>query len=270
MKFDLAATDLALLNSMTKYPSIPTYHALDPKNGSLGEPAIAFEGDVIGTEKVDGANSRIILTPDHRYLIGSREELLHADGDLIANPALGIVAALKDTAERLRQAHPGGLAVYFLEAFGGRITGASKEYTACGAVGLRLFDVVDIEDPAAMLTKPAAQIAAWRDNGGQAFRCEHDLQLCAAQKDLTLTPRLFRSPAAKIPNDLAGMHAFLMEKLPGTLCKLDPQAAGRPEGIVLRSADRSAIAKARFQDYERTFRSARQARPKPARADIAG
>ena len=69
MTFDLTKIDLALLNSMTKYPSIPTYHTLDPKNGALSEPASAFEGDVIGTEKVDGTNSRIILTPDGRYLI---------------------------------------------------------------------------------------------------------------------------------------------------------------------------------------------------------
>ncbi len=37
MQFDLRETDLAKLNSLTKYPSIPTYHALDPKNGSLLE-----------------------------------------------------------------------------------------------------------------------------------------------------------------------------------------------------------------------------------------
>ncbi|MEU4775942.1 hypothetical protein [Micromonospora sp. NPDC023644] len=30
--------------------------------------------------------------------------------------------------------------------------------------------------------------------------------------------------------------------------------AGRSEGLVLRAADRSVIAKARFQDYERTVR----------------
>ena len=73
MTFDLTKIDLALLNSMTKYPSIPTYHTLDPKNGALSEPASAFEGDVIGTEKVDGTNSRIILTPDGRYLICAGE-----------------------------------------------------------------------------------------------------------------------------------------------------------------------------------------------------
>ncbi|WP_284706371.1 hypothetical protein [Micromonospora phytophila] len=31
-------------------------------------------------------------------------------------------------------------------------------------------------------------------------------------------------------------------------------APGRSEGLVLRAADRSVIAKARFQDYERTIK----------------
>jgi hypothetical protein len=34
-KFDLRTTNLRALNSLTKYPSIPTYHELDPCNGSL-------------------------------------------------------------------------------------------------------------------------------------------------------------------------------------------------------------------------------------------
>ncbi len=32
------------------------------------------------------------MLPDASYLLGSREELLCAQGDLIGNPALGIVA----------------------------------------------------------------------------------------------------------------------------------------------------------------------------------
>ncbi len=48
---------------------------------------------------------------------------------------------------------------------------------------------------------------------------------------------------------------FLRKFLPGTLAPLDASAGGAAEGIVLRTEDRSVIAKARFQDYERTFRS---------------
>ncbi len=39
MSASLRAIDLALLNSITKYPSIATYHALAPSNGRLTEQA---------------------------------------------------------------------------------------------------------------------------------------------------------------------------------------------------------------------------------------
>src|SRR5262245_22884963 len=101
MTFNVRTADLAKLNSLTKYPSILTYHTLDPRNGGLLEEVTAFVGTVIGTEKVDGTNSRVICLPDGCYLLGSREELLYAKGDLIGNPSLGIVDGLKETAEGL-------------------------------------------------------------------------------------------------------------------------------------------------------------------------
>jgi hypothetical protein len=55
------------------------------------------------------------------------------------------------------------------------------------------------------------------------------------------------------------MHKFLTATLPGTLAALDEDAGGRAEGIVLRSEDRSVIAKARFQDYERALKHRAQA-----------
>ena len=86
-EFSLWSCDLNKLNSMTKYPSIPTYHTLGDK-GTLLEQTVSFEGKVVLTEKVDGTNSRIILLPDVNFVLGSREELLFAKGDLIGNPAL--------------------------------------------------------------------------------------------------------------------------------------------------------------------------------------
>ena len=113
--------DLAKLNSATKYPSIPTYHALGEK-GALLDETVDFDGQpLIATEKVDGINSRIILMPDGCYLIGSREELLHARGDLIHNPALGIVETLKQTAERMVElvSTPADtITVVYLETYG--------------------------------------------------------------------------------------------------------------------------------------------------------
>lgn len=101
-EFSVRSCDLSKLNSMTKYPSIPTYHTLGEK-GALLEETVPFEGEIVLTEKVDGTNSRIILLPDGTFILGSREELLFAKGDLIGNPALGIVEALKAVASTLPQ-----------------------------------------------------------------------------------------------------------------------------------------------------------------------
>lgn len=250
--FDLRAADLRVLNSLTKYPSIPTYHELDPRNGGLIESATAFPGDVIATEKVDGTNSRVILLPDGGYLIGSREELLYARGDLIGNPALGIVEQLRPVADRLAENHRGGIHVYYLELYGGKVGGAAKQYTRDPArFGWRLFDAVLLDDWAPALAWPAAQISAWREAGGQPFAGEDALLRLAGAAALDPVPRLFRTAA--LPETITGMHELLVQRLPETLVGLDG-TRGRAEGIVLRTEDRKVIAKARFQDYERTLK----------------
>jgi hypothetical protein len=255
-----APIDLAALNSATKYPSIPTYHALDPKNGSLLEEPTPFAGDVILTEKVDGTNGRIVLLPDGDYFIGSREDLLYARGDRIGNPALGIVDALKPLADRLkpRDEH-GQILVFFLEVYGHKIGGAAKQYTAHSNVGYRLFDIACLLPD--VLDWSREQISSWRDGGGQRFCTEATLQRAAKAEDIELTPRLGTIPASELPTTVEGMHDWLAATLPGTLVALDEAAGGGAEGIVLRTDGRSAIAKARFQDYQRTLKR----RSQPAR-----
>jgi RNA ligase-like protein len=257
VKFNVRTVDLAKLNSLTKYPSILTYHTLDPKNGGLLEEATAFAGTVIGTEKVDGTNSRVISLPDGCYLLGSREELLYGKGDLIGNPSLGIVEALKETADRLCDGGRAEIMVYYFEVFGGKVTANSKQYTGEQRVSFRLFDVVALREYDALLSQPAAQIAQWRDNGGQSFADEATLERVAAQYELTLTPRLFAVDGADLPRGIPETLAFLRTRLPESKCRLDDAGGGKPEGIVLRSSDRSTIAKARFEDYERTLKRKR-------------
>jgi hypothetical protein len=252
--------DLRALNSLTKYPSIPTYHALDPKNGGLLEECITFPDGVIATEKVDGTNSRIILLPDGRYVLGSREELLYARGDLIGNPALGIVEQLRPVADALTgSVHnfaDNAVRVLYLELYGGKVGGAAKQYTKDPAVfGWRLFDAAFVGDLAERLAWPAQQISTWRDGGGQVFRTEAELTKVAQVAGVELTPRLldeFYGDA--LPTTVEGMHAMLADLLPETRVRLDEGAGGRPEGIVFRSPDRTVVAKARFQDYERTLK----------------
>ncbi|MEH2169989.1 MAG: RNA ligase family protein [Nostoc sp.] len=232
---------------MTKYPSISTYHYLGDK-GTLLEETVKFDGEVILTEKVDGTNSRIILLPDGNFVLGSREELLFAKGDLIGNPALGIVDALKGVADSLPQAQ-NSITVAYLELYGGKISAASKQYTAQQNVNWRLFDIAVITDIEILFTKVVQQLAAWRDNGGQVFLNEEELKLAAIDYGFELTPRITTIPA--MPVSIQETHEFLKKIIPKTNVALDEGAKGRAEGIVARTISRSAIAKLRFEDYER-------------------
>ncbi|MFE4334587.1 RNA ligase family protein [Streptomyces sp. NPDC056831] len=243
--------DLAALNTATKYPSIPTYHVLDPKNGGLIEEATAFNGDVYLTEKVDGTNGRIVSFPGGDYVLGSREELLYARGDLIGNPALGIADVLRPLADRINPP-TGGIRVLYLEVYGGKVTAASREYTSNRSVGYRMFDAADV--PLDVLEWSRAQISSWREDGGQRFLSECELTQAANTEDIELVPRPAVVDAGDLPTGIAEMQTFLADHLPTTRVALDEGAGGHPEGIVLRSGDRSVIAKARFQDYRRTLK----------------
>lgn len=140
------------------------------------------------------------------------------------------------------------------------MTSASKQYTTDQSVSFRLFDTVRFGDLAPLLTRPASEIAVWREGGGQPFIDEAALQALAGELGITLTPRLFTLDGAALPQDIAGMAAFLAEQLPKSLSTLNAGAEGKPEGIVLRAPDRSVVSKARFEDYARTLR------PKSAKA----
>lgn len=255
MTFNIRTCDLHKLNSATKYPSIPTYHELDPKNGGLIEKPIAFNGDVLATEKVDGTNARIVLLPDGSYLIGSREEFLFARGDLIGNPALGIVDALKAQAEAVREKlNADGIIAFYCEVFGGKVTAASKQYTSERRVGFRLFDVIRLDDFESVLQQGAPQISSWRESGGQPFVGEDELQALASEHGFDVTPRVLATQGSELPKMIAEGLPFLEAAIPETRCALDEGGGKKAEGLVVRTRDRSTIAKLRFQDYERTMK----------------
>lgn len=256
-------TDLAALDSATKYPSIETYHALDPKNGKLTESAIRFAGDVVMTEKVDGTNGRIVLMPGGDYFIGSRDSLIYAKGDRAINPALSIVPTLKPLADEIATALSdlSTVHVLFLEVYGGKIGGNAKQYSTTGALGYRMFDHATV--PTEVLSWPRERISSWREHGGQEWATEAELQEVADAYGIPLTPRLGTVAASSLPSTLEDTHKWLAGLLTATGVALDEGALGRPEGIVLRTEDRSVIAKARFQDYERTLKQ--QTRPQKVR-----
>jgi hypothetical protein len=208
MTFDIWQVDLAKLNSMTKYPSILTYHALGDKGILQESVQIPFEGRIVGTEKVDGTNTRLIFCPDQSVVVGSREDLLWERRDLIGNPAMGIVEAVKETVQRLVASvcHPGRIAVYFVEAYGRSIGGGAKNYTKTGKVGFRLFDVVSIDNFDELFGLPVEQIAHWRDNGGQSYVDADQLVKVADEINFQSVPALFDTDASQLPTDLEGTY----------------------------------------------------------------
>lgn len=241
--------DLDRLNSATKYPSILTYHEMGDR-GRLSETVqVSFPAGqkLFVTEKVDGTNGRIVFLPDgpRKYLIGSREEFLTAQGDLIPNPTYGIVKALEDLAVR-SGAVEDSVQVLFLEVFGGDLP-AAKQYSAQKGVGLRLFDSAFV--PLDILDQPRDKIAHWRDHGGQVFRTTEDLELLAAGLSVAPVPAL--ATVDTLPTGVKDTYDWLKSfqksrvDLGGGL--------GRSEGVVVRTADRKTIAKLRFEDYERTL-----------------
>ncbi|MEM8533087.1 MAG: RNA ligase family protein [Chloroflexota bacterium] len=209
----------------------------------------------MATEKVDGTNARIIFLPDGNFILGSREELLFAKGDLIGNPALGIVDALKDKAEAM------GLSIveheivtFYCEVYGGKVTAASKQYTGERKVGFRLFDIGRIEHYDAILRQGPEQISSWREHGGQSFVNEETLVASAKEHGFEQTPRIVQISATQLPTGIEETLQFLSTAIATSQCVLDGSAGGEPEGLVIRTADRSQIAKLRFQDYRRTLK----------------
>ncbi len=235
------------INSMTKYPSILTYHKLGERGRLQNSIQVPFKGSAILTEKIDGVNGRIILFPDGFYLIGSREELLYAKGDLIGNPQLGIVDTLKPIAEKLKPRL--WLTTFYFEVFGGKTTKGSKQYTKDSTLmSARLFDVsfVQSSEQERIIGLSPEKIASWRDNGGQQFYPEDALE----KLNLPLTPRI---GIDSIPYDLEETYEWMKIKIKKTYVSLDSDASGNPEGIVIRTYYRSTIAKLRFEDYKRAI-----------------
>lgn len=246
--------DLGVLNSLTQYPSIPTYHKLDSSNGVLLDEVTPFSGTVIGTEKVDGTNARIIrFAGPGGWIIGSRTELLHAHSDLIHNPMLGIVEALRDMVEERLFNWSDDFTVFYMELYGGDgQLPAARQYTSSKTFGWRLFDVATFDAGKLRLTRE--QAASWRQHGGQRYLDEEALNKVARLAEVKLTPRLFALNAADVPCGIEETRDFLRVYAEYTQVALDDGHVGKAEGIVLRSPDRSVIAKARAQDYERTLK----------------
>jgi hypothetical protein len=254
--------DLDKLNSMTKYPSIKTYHTIGEKGRLQEKLEIEFnETDKISLrEKIDGVNGRIIMLQSGLYIIGSREELLYAKGDIIENKTLGIVKELKPNAEKEKlHSMQKDIIVLYLEVFGGKTTKNSKQYTENQLTGHRLFDIATIKNYEKILEMEIEQIANWRENNGQTFWNENNLIKTSEKHKIELAPKL--TTTNTIPTGIKETYEWMKQIITETHAKLDSNGIGKPEGIVIRNNDRSKIVKLRFEDYERTLKAARFSGP---------
>jgi hypothetical protein len=251
--------DLRKLNSITKYPSILTYHEMGERgrlNETLSEGKL-FEDNIYVYEKVDGENSRIILLNtgyEADYLIGSREELLYAKGDRIGNPYGNIAEFLKPIADELADDFFNNrnlaLTVVYQESYGGK-TKASKNYTSSNAQGYRVFDMFSLthEELNKLMGMDIREIASWRDHGGQPFYSEINKEEFILKWGLDSAPLL--DIIDGLPTSIETTYEVL-KQFPTTHVGID--AMGKSEGIIVRNQDRSLIRKIRFEDYERTLK----------------
>ncbi|MFI6813229.1 RNA ligase family protein [Nonomuraea sp. NPDC050328] len=252
---DLYNGRLRALDSATKYPSIPTYHPIEMsargKGRLLEDNPISFTGTAYAYEKVDGSNARIVVLPENSgWLIGSRDEILTAQGDLVVNPSLRIVEALAEIAGRIENRQSGCILTAYLEVYGDRRTPAWASYGDGKEVATRLFDVSYV--PVDVLDRPVEDIASWRDHGGQDWLEDDAVTKYADRHALARVPLLFEIPGSELPRTIDDAYE-LLQPYKTTRARISGPP-GQAEGIVLTSRDRRTRAKLRFKDYERTLR----------------
>ena len=259
---------LSQINSATKYPSIETFHKLG-EHGILTEELnfkVPSKSDLILTEKIDGTNTRIIFFMNNGkvdYVIGSREELVYAKGDRIFRDkninwlSKLLTDKVVDTMKWNFDPAPVALVTIYGELYGNKITKGSKNYTSDNSLGFRLFDVgiitTDQEEEIAGMNE--SDISDWRKRFGPNWINYNSLDSFAMDLYVERVPEIEND---LITCDLNGISTDdmynIMSSFNDSRATLDNDATGKPEGIVLRNSDRSFIAKARFEDYESTFK----------------
>lgn len=262
---------LKKLNTATKYPSIPTFHEIQGKGQLIGENFLLTNGNRKGSftdkekiylyEKVDGTNSRIIQLPKNLgYLIGSREEILYAQGDYIENPQMSIVPTIKPLADSLPENITDFIKVWYMETFGHGIGKNGKQYTNNGITSMRLFDICNV-DPEALKDCDLHKVSSWREAGEDSYHGwvgSELLEMLVRPLDAKPVPRLKVINGRDLPTTISGMMEFLETVIPNTLVALDESGLKQPEGLIARTHDRRVIAKIRYEDYQRTLKKNRR------------
>lgn len=245
------------LNTLTKYPSILTLHAIGERGRLLNglTTPISSDDEMSATEKIDGTNVRILCYGDE-HVFGSREFLLSHNDDLFFDPAQGIVESMREFGFAFPKTEK--LLVIYGELYGGRVSSNSKWY-GTDKVGFRLFDVVEFKN-LDVLNLLLPHISSWREKEtetgivyGQNFLKADEIKQRFSQFEMV----------PSVPFELGDMtHETIMENLkkfiPSTNVAHSENALKRAEGVVIRNADRTKIVKLRFEDYERTLKAKMQ------------
>lgn len=251
---------LRTLNSLTKYPSIPTYHPLGDRGRLQAGDTVLFDGDVTLTEKIDGTNARLVVFPDGTTIVGSREELLWCWGDLVRTTKLGIVPTLEDLGivgcANIVLRAISRVTVAYGEVYGHGVGPAARRYAGGEKVtGFRLFDVATV--PLSHLEWTADRAASWRDSYGQSYFTDDAVDATAHTLGVDRVPKLGHVAAADLPQDLETTQLWLRNHSSSSRAALVAGAQNdTSEGIVLRGYDetgRRRLAKLRHEDYRRTL-----------------
>lgn len=252
------------LNTITKYPSIETYHTIKTR-GTLGDELTNGESfknqDVYITEKIDGTNSRILMYTDHNtddYIIGDRNTFLTAKNDRVYNNLLSIVDTTlpiaKHIAAHKNHLDPETLYVFYGETYGHGIGANYKQYAINNEHYWRCFDILKIPKSTLdfLLMLPIETLASSRESDSNRFLPVPKFKKMVNELKLEPVYFLTEMNGSDIPISIVDTYKFL-SKFSNSNVTLDSEAEGQSEGIVVRTEDRSIIKKLRFEEYKKTL-----------------
>lgn len=259
------------LDSITKYPSILTYHAMLDAKRLKEEVQVDFSQceHLYATEKADGQNMRVVTVPQFGTFLGTRDELV-CMFDPLRDP-IGEPRHKNDPIHEFKKLIVNNhvartkfhdsvytvpcLTVWYFEMFGGRI-GPHKHYTSNNDIDWRVLDQCQIEDHESLMAKPPEWLSGWRNHGGQKFlniRDFHDAADSFNLEPIRNHVHIINGDVSRLAT-LVGAYYVLQDIAGGrSAFTMDLDASGVIEGIVLRNFDRTKIAKLRFEDYERSL-----------------
>lgn len=256
---------LRKINSMTKYPSIETYHTIDggkllPQLTDGGEFVVSIGNPMFMSEKIDGTNARIVVYKGD-WLIGGREEFLSSKGDRVYVTDHSVVDTVRETADRIAEElkDRDELFVFYGEVYGGTVGRHAKNYTSDRhATHFRVFDVIEMlpEMIHEVLSLELTKIATWRDTQKrQPFLDFYDASVIIGSLNLeTVVSLLVLSIKEEdaLPLGIEETYQWLLQ-FERTKCSIGEDTEGKSEGVIVRNFDRSLIRKIRFEDYEKTL-----------------